>query len=161
VIEGFQDERRPSAMCDFAKVRDEERNTTQHRPAVSQLMKTFQIYDKPMCCSTGICGPQVDPVLPRFASDLDWLKAQGHLVERYNLAQQPQAFVQNSEVQKLLVEQGVEVLPVILVDGRTVSQKGYPSRAMLAIWAGIPSQENGLPIMGQSSDACCGDSGCC
>ena len=33
-------------------------------------MKTFQVYDKPMCCSTGVCEPQVDPVLPRFAADL-------------------------------------------------------------------------------------------
>jgi arsenite methyltransferase len=41
-------------------------------------MKTVQVYDKPMCCSTGICGPDVDPVLPQFAADLDWLKGQGH-----------------------------------------------------------------------------------
>ena len=27
-------------------------------------MKTIQVYDKPMCCSTGVCGPKVDPVLP-------------------------------------------------------------------------------------------------
>jgi hypothetical protein len=40
-------------------------------------MSKVQVYDKPMCCSTGICGPQVDPVLPRFAADLDWLKSQG------------------------------------------------------------------------------------
>ncbi|MDH3717738.1 MAG: arsenic metallochaperone ArsD family protein, partial [Planctomycetota bacterium] len=28
-------------------------------------MAKIQVYDKPMCCSTGICGPQVDPTLPR------------------------------------------------------------------------------------------------
>ncbi len=48
-------------------------------------MAKVQVYDKPMCCSTGICGPQVDPVLPRFAADLDWLNTQGHEVERFNL----------------------------------------------------------------------------
>ncbi|HRX83200.1 MAG TPA: arsenic metallochaperone ArsD family protein, partial [Pirellulaceae bacterium] len=37
-------------------------------------MAKIEIYDKPMCCSTGICGPEVDPILPRFAADLDWLK---------------------------------------------------------------------------------------
>ena len=45
-------------------------------------MKSIQVYDKPMCCSTGICGPSVDPVLPRFAADLDALKYAGHTVER-------------------------------------------------------------------------------
>ncbi len=59
-------------------------------------MSKVQIYDKPMCCSTGVCGPEVDPVLPRFAADLDWLKSQGHAVERFNLAQQPAAFVANT-----------------------------------------------------------------
>ena len=108
-------------------------------------MKTIQIYDKPMCCSTGICGPQVDPVLPRFAADLEWLKALGHAVERYNLAQQPQAFVQNSSVKALLAEQGVDVLPVILVDGRIVSRQGYPSRELLALWAGAEASQSEQP----------------
>jgi len=57
------------------------------------VMKNLQVYDKPMCCSTGVCGPQVDPVLPRFAADLDWLKSQGNEVERFNLAQQPMALL--------------------------------------------------------------------
>jgi len=124
-------------------------------------MKTIQIYDKPMCCSTGICGPQVDPVLPRFASDLDWLKAQGHTVERYNLAQQPQAFVQNVEVQKLLAEQGVDILPVILVDGRVVSRKNYPSRELMAMWAGLNVVQSDESESTNTFKTCCGDSGCC
>jgi arsenite methyltransferase len=97
-------------------------------------MKTIQVYDKPMCCSTGVCGPQVDPVLPRFAADLDWLKSQGHQVERYNLAQQPQAFIENTEVHQLLSTQGTDCLPVIVVDGRIVSRHDYPSREVLSQW---------------------------
>lgn len=38
----------------------------------TRLVEDCQVYDKPMCCATGVCGPQVDPVLPRFAADLDW-----------------------------------------------------------------------------------------
>ena len=30
-----------------------------------------------MCCSTGVCGPAVDPQLPRFAADLEWLARKG------------------------------------------------------------------------------------
>ena len=36
-------------------------------------MTKLQVFDPPMCCSTGVCGPNPDPVLPRFASDLQWL----------------------------------------------------------------------------------------
>ncbi len=48
-----------------------------------------QIFDPSMCCSTGVCGPVVDPGLARFASDVKWLKEEGVEVERYNLSQQP------------------------------------------------------------------------
>ena len=34
----------------------------------------IQVFDPPMCCSTGVCGPDVDPVLVRFAADLAWLQ---------------------------------------------------------------------------------------
>ena len=40
-------------------------------------MTKLAVYDPPMCCSTGVCGPSVDPVLPRLPADLDWLKRQG------------------------------------------------------------------------------------
>jgi arsenite methyltransferase len=118
------------------------------QPTQEPTMKTIQVYDKPMCCSTGICGPSVDPVLPRFAADLDWLKTQGHQVERYNLAQQPQAFIQNTAVHQLLATEGTDCLPLILVDGRVVSRRGYPSRELLSLWA--------TPMASAQSTGCCG-----
>ena len=81
-------------------------------------MTKLAVYDPPMCCSTGVCGPAVDPVLPRVTADLDWLKRQGVQVERYNLAQQPQAFASNPMVMAALREHGNDCLPLILVDGR-------------------------------------------
>ncbi len=122
-------------------------------------MSTVRIYDKPMCCSTGVCGPQVDPVLPRFASDLEWLKTQGHQVQRFNLAQQPAEFTANAQVQQLLQGEGVECLPLVLVDDRVVSRSDYPSRENLALWTGTKLQSASLPVA--SDDSCCGDSGCC
>ncbi len=107
------------------------------KPGVSSPQDTLsnrpviQVFDKPMCCATGVCGPQVDPVLPRFAGDLDWLKAQGYTVERYNLAQQPQTFVENAMVIEQISKHGTECLPLILVDGKVVSSADYPSREML------------------------------
>lgn len=122
-------------------------------------MKTIEIYDKPMCCSTGVCGPEVDPVLPRFAADLEWLKTQGHQVERFNLAQQPMKFAENPIVQKRLHDEGTACLPLILVDGALASAADYPTREALA---GLldKSAPQPLPIAG-SGGSCCGGSGCC
>lgn len=122
-------------------------------------MSKVQIYDKPMCCSTGVCGPQVDPALPRFAADLDWLKSQGHDMQRYNLAQQPQDFTNNAVVQQMLSAEGVDCLPLVIIDGRIVSRSEYPSRENLALWTDTHLPKSTLPIA--SNDGCCGDSGCC
>jgi arsenite methyltransferase len=122
-------------------------------------MKTIQVFDKPMCCSTGVCGPQVDPVLPRFAADLDWLKSQGHSVERFNLAHQPAAFTENRDVCQSLEAQGTDCLPLIVVDGQIVSRGQYPSRDMLSVWTGAESNPSLLVV--QPENKCCGGSNCC
>lgn len=120
-----------------------------------------QVFDKPLCCATGICGPQVDPALVRFASDLDWLRRQGVTVERFNLSQQPQEFAGQADVRAMLQTKGVEALPIIRVEGSIVSQGMYPSRDLLASWARVErdSPVAGLPVVGQ--DCCQPESGCC
>ena len=104
-------------------------------------MKSVQVFDPAMCCSTGICGPVVDPVLPRFAADLAWLSGQGIAVKRHNLAQEPQAFAGNELVKRALTEHSATCLPLILVDGRIVSQGKYPSRCELAAFVGLDASE--------------------
>lgn len=81
-------------------------------------MKSIQVYDPPMCCSTGLCGNNIDPALVSFASLLKRLTQKGVTVERFNLGQQPMAFVQNPEVKALLDKEGVGSLPLILLDGK-------------------------------------------
>lgn len=61
-------------------------------------MALLQIFDPPKCCSTSVCGPNVDATLTRFAADLEWLKSQGVEVLRYNLAQEPRVFVDHALV---------------------------------------------------------------
>ncbi|WP_165235832.1 arsenite efflux transporter metallochaperone ArsD [Aquisphaera insulae] len=100
-------------------------------------MTRLALYDPPMCCSTGVCGPAIDPALPRIAADLDWLKRQGVQVERYNLAQQPQAFASNPTVTAALREHGNDCLPLVLVDGEVASRGAYPDRAELARLSGL------------------------
>lgn len=124
-------------------------------------MSRVQIYDKAMCCSTGVCGPQVDPALPRFAADLEWLSSRGHQVERFNLAQEPARFAGNAKVQKLLAEEGVECLPLVIVDDRVLSRSEYPSRENLALWTGTSVVPTATLPMATDSQSCDRDSGCC
>ena len=121
-------------------------------------MKTVQVFDKPMCCSTGVCGPEVDPALLRFAADLEWLKRQGHRVERFNLAQQPAAFAENKEVLQLVAAQGTYCLPLVVVDGRIVSRREYPTRERLAAWVSDAALESANE---HQEVQCCGGSRCC
>lgn len=100
-------------------------------------MKRLEVFDPPMCCSSGVCGPEVDPALPRFAADLQWLAGQGVSVERYNLSQQPQAFVANPLVMAALREGGNGNLPLILADGQIATRGRYPTREELARFAGL------------------------
>lgn len=95
-------------------------------------MTRLDVYDPAMCCSTGVCGPEVDPTLVKFAADLDWLAGQGVEVRRHNLAQEPAAFAASDVVKRAIEENGIECLPVVLVDGRVVSMGAYPSRDQLA-----------------------------
>jgi hypothetical protein len=119
---------------------------------------TIEVYDPAMCCSTGVCGPAVDPALPRFAADLDWLTRKGVTVTRFNLAQEPGAFTSRPMVKQALAAQGTKCLPLISVNGQVVSKGVYPDRAALAEWTGVPLDKPGLSLPILDSGA---KSGCC
>ena len=104
-------------------------------------MSKVQVFDPPMCCSTGVCGPEVDPALVRFASDLEWLKSNGVEVERFNLAQAPAAFVGNPVVAQAIRGRD-DGLPLLLVDGKIAAQGSYPAREVLAELAGVAAPES-------------------
>lgn len=99
-------------------------------------MKRIEVFDPPLCCSTGVCGADIDQALVNFAADVEWAKQRGAHIERFNLAQQPQAFADNRAVRILLEKSGQDGLPLILMDGREVLAGRYPSRDELADWIG-------------------------
>lgn len=122
----------------------------------------IEVFEPAMCCSTGVCGPSVDPVLPKFAADVEWLKSQGVAIERYNLSQQPALFAANAAVKEELAKRGVECLPLFVVDGKIVSWGAYPVREQLIKWAGVKVKaEKSISLKSDSSDGCCGPKGCC
>ena len=98
-----------------------------------------------MCCSTGICGPEVDIKLVQFAADLDWLKAEGVIVQRHNLSQNPAAFVENELVKTALTEKGEAALPVILLNGKVATTGRYPDHLPQRLPAGASSAQPTRP----------------
>ncbi|MGA2256884.1 MAG: arsenite efflux transporter metallochaperone ArsD [Thermoguttaceae bacterium] len=109
-------------------------------------MPTLQVFDPPMCCSTGVCGPTINPALPQLTADLEWLRSLGVQVERYGLAQQPAAFRDNAAVRETLAQEGVECLPLFRLDDVTVSKGVYPTRTQLAEWVGLTPPPAALTI---------------
>ena len=137
-------------------------------------MTTLQIFDSALCCSTGVCGVEVDQDLARFAADLDWIRRNGAQVERFNLAQEPMVFVNQPTVKAALERLGQSGLPLTLVNGELQCSGRYPSRDELAAWIGaLPAkpairQETAALLQRSSSAACCspakgtsGESGGC
>jgi len=112
----------------------------------------IRVFDPAMCCSTGVCGPSVDPELARFAADVDWLQKQGVAIERFNLSSEPAAFA-NTPVVKEALARGTEVLPLVLVDERIAIEGSYPSRETLAALAGV--------VVKRTAEAPAATKGCC
>ncbi len=107
------------------------------------------IYDPAMCCSSGLCGPTLDPVLVRMNDAVLALKKQGVEVERFNLAQQPKAYMENKKVAELLHKGGKKILPVIMLDGEVFRTGEYPSYEELCEAIGIePLKTRPIALMG-------------
>jgi len=107
-------------------------------------MSPMTVVDRPLCCSSGVCGPEPDLELVRFAADVDWLEQQGVAVTRINPSQDPEAFLAQEAVVRVFDEKGNACLPAIVVDGILVSSGRYPERDQLAEFAGLGCPDDGL-----------------
>jgi hypothetical protein len=129
-------------------------------------MIALKVFDPALCCSTGVCGPEVDESLVTFAADLKWLTGQGVVVRRYNLAQEPGEFALNPAVHEALMAEGVDSLPILLVNEVIVARGEYPDRSELARLTGLTRTNSAaalssLPINTIASQGCAPGSGCC
>ncbi len=128
-------------------------------------MSELKIFEPAMCCETGICGVDPDTVLITFTADIEWLRKQGGLVQRYNLAQEPSAFISDPLVKTEINEHGESCLPLLVLDGEVISRGKYPDRAQLQLLTGIESSsqsaENPSINKDKTDSGCCAGSGCC
>ncbi|MDD5286093.1 MAG: arsenite efflux transporter metallochaperone ArsD [Desulfuromonadaceae bacterium] len=123
----------------------------------------IEIFDPAMCCSTGVCGPSVDPELVRIKEVLRRIQKQAPevKVERYGLSNDPQAFVANSAVAELLKSDGPGCLPLSFVDGKLLSKGSYPGNEQLQTI--LKNAGLDLSLLGEKNKtASCGcRPGCC
>lgn len=125
-------------------------------------MKRMVIFDPAMCCSTGVCGPSVDKELLRVSTVLNNLKNKGVLVERYNLTNNPQIFVDNKEINRMLNKDGVDLLPVTMVDGIVVKTKAYPTDEEFCNLLDLPNDLLRATVKVKPKSNGCGcKGGCC
>lgn len=118
-------------------------------------MSSIQIFDPSLCCSSGVCGVDVDQQLVDVAADIAWAQQSGAAIERFNLAQQPLAFAENPVVKAFLERSGAEGLPLVLADGEIALTGRYPNRNELARWAALDTATD------KPEAACCSGSRCC
>ena len=117
-------------------------------------MTTIQVFDPALCCSTGVCGVEVDQQLVGFSADVDWAKQNGADIERFNLAQQPLVFAENAVVKSFLERSGADALPLVLVNGEVALAGRYPNRTELVRWTGIAESAE-KPASGWCSGSSC------
>lgn len=90
-------------------------------------MVTVEIYEPPIGCGVGSCGPDAEDELNAFNAALESLEAGGATVCRYNLGTEPEAFTSNATVKAAIKERGIGCLPFVFVDGKLVSEGRYLS----------------------------------
>ena len=118
-------------------------------------MKKIEIFDPAMCCSTGVCGPAIDPELLRIATAVSMLNDKGIHIIRHGLATEPQEFVSHTLIHDLIQQKGTEILPITLIDGEVVKTGTYPTNEELSEWLGIKIANKKAESTGGCSCGCC------
>jgi Arsenical resistance operon protein ArsD len=94
-------------------------------PVTGPAALDVEIFDPPLCCPTGLCGPVLDTTLVDLGEAINALQADGRTVVRHMMTADPQAFMRNREVYQLIRERQLAVLPITVVRGRIVKTDAY------------------------------------
>ncbi len=61
-----------------------------------------ELFDPPMCCPSGLCGPALDQTLLDVNEMIMSLQRENLRVERYQMTSNPNAFLGNADVMSLV-----------------------------------------------------------
>jgi len=95
-----------------------------HKPSAA-----VELFDPPMCCPTGMCGPTLDQTLVDVNEMILALQSQGVRVARHQMTSNPNAFLNNQDVMRLVQERQMDALPIAVVDGKVIKVGAYPTLA--------------------------------
>lgn len=90
-----------------------------------------------MCCSTGVCGASVDKELLRVATVIENLQRKGADITRFNLSGNPNAFVENQTINDYIKQNGIDALPITVLDGEIAKAGAYPTNQEFTQWTGV------------------------
>lgn len=85
------------------------------------------IFEGMLCCSTGLCGPEPNQDLVQLSEDVKKLQVEfpDESIIRASLSFNANAFLDYPEVLKLVKENGTDVLPITVLDGKILAKQRY------------------------------------
>ena len=97
------------------------------------ITKELVIFEGPMCCSTGICGPNPDKDLIDINEALKKLAEEykGLKITRASMSFNPQLFLQTQEIRDLVKANGPKILPITMINGKIIKKEKYLKYAEL------------------------------
>ncbi|MFO7679914.1 MAG: arsenite efflux transporter metallochaperone ArsD [Chloroflexota bacterium] len=94
---------------------------------IADKTAVIELFDPPMCCPTGLCGPALDQTLLDVSEMIMAVQAEGTTVERYQMTSHPHKFMNNNDVMRLVHEQQMAALPITAVHGQVIKVGAYPT----------------------------------
>ena len=92
------------------------------------MKKELLIFEGPMCCPTGVCGPNMDKnliditeTLKKIANEYKDLK-----IVRGSMSFNVDMLLKTPVIRELVKANGPSILPVTLIDGNVVMKQKYP-----------------------------------
>jgi len=87
----------------------------------------LELFEPPLCCDSGVCGPEPDKVLIDLQNTIQLLKKAGIEIKRYAINQAPLMFVKNTVVRDFIKANGPGKLPLAVLDNQIIKIGGYPT----------------------------------
>ena len=123
-------------------------------------MKKMKLFESAVCTCSQNPNSKENLELLRIHVIVEILKKQGIEIERYNINEDSEEFIENEVIFKYIQSVGVNGLPAIVVDDEIVIMGRYPSRSEFISLLGVSKE---VLISKNIEDGCsCGCSdGCC
>jgi len=88
------------------------------------------IFEGPMCCPGGLCGPAPDPTLIDAQNAMKEIQKEfkdSVEVARVNIVTDFKGFLDNLDVYQKITKEGLSVLPITKINDRVIAERGYPT----------------------------------